>query len=165
MGDIAEKEESVLGNVLISPELVLLDIEAKTDQEAIEILAKHLYAEGIVKESYIEAVKEREKVFSTGLGFEEMGIAIPHTDSVHVNRQAIAIGVLKNPVRFCHMGMPEVPVEVEMMFMMAIEKPDSQVEFLSKMMDIFQTEGRLPALKAAAGREEIARMFQGFFEE
>ena len=50
--------------------------------------------------------------------------------SIHVNRQAIAIGVLKKPVSFCHMGMPEVPVETEMMFMMAIEKPDSQVEWL-----------------------------------
>ncbi|MCI8566203.1 MAG: PTS sugar transporter subunit IIA [Lachnospiraceae bacterium] len=160
-----EKEENVLGSVLISPELVLMDIEAENDQEAIDILAKHLYAQGIVKESYIDAVKEREKVFSTGLGFEEMGIAIPHTDSIHVNRQAIAIGVLKKPVSFCHMGMPEVPVETEMMFMMAIEKPDSQVEFLSKMMDIFQTEGRLPALKACETKEEIAEKFQGYFTE
>ena len=86
-----ENMSSALGDVYISPELILMDIEAKTDQEAIEILAKHLYEKGIVKESYIDAVKEREKVFSTGLNFEEMGIAIPHTDSIHVNRQAIAV--------------------------------------------------------------------------
>ena len=55
---------NALGDVYIAPELILMDIEAGTDQEAIEILAKHLYAKGIVKESYIEAVKEREKVFS-----------------------------------------------------------------------------------------------------
>lgn len=160
-------EESInaLGNVLISPELVLMDIEANTDQEAIDILARHLYAKGIVKESYIEAVKAREKVFSTGLGFEEMGIAIPHTDSEHVNTQAIAIGILKKPVHFCHMGMPEVPVEAEMMFMMAIEKPDSQVEFLSKMMDIFQTEGRLRGIKACKTPEEAAAKFKAYFEE
>ena len=48
---------SALGDVYISPELILMDIEAKTDQEAIEILAKHLYEKGIVKESYIDAVK------------------------------------------------------------------------------------------------------------
>ena len=34
---------SALGDVYISPELILMNIEAKTDQEAIEILAKHLY--------------------------------------------------------------------------------------------------------------------------
>ena len=49
-------------------------------------------------------LKEREKVFSTGLNFEEMGIAIPHTDSIHVNRQAIAVGILKEPVKILSYG-------------------------------------------------------------
>lgn len=156
---------NALGDVYISPELILMDIEAKTDQEAIEILAKHLYEKGIVKESYIEAVKEREKVFSTGLNFEEMGIAIPHTDSVHVNKQAIAVGVLKNEVKFCHMGMPEEPVNCEMMFMMAIEKPESQVDFLGRMMDIFQSEGYLKELKSCTTEEELAKKFGDSFQE
>ena len=156
---------SALGDVYISPELILMDIEAKTDQEAIEILAKHLYEKGIVKESYIDAVKEREKVFSTGLNFEEMGIAIPHTDSIHVNRQAIAVGILKEPVKFCHMGMPEESVKCEMMFMMAIEKPESQVDFLGRMMDIFQSEGYLRGLKACATPEELAEKFSKSFTE
>ena len=150
---------STLGDVYISPELILMDIEAKTDQEAIEILAKHLYEKGIVKESYIDAVKEREKVFSTGLNFEEMGIAIPHTDSIHVNRQS------KEPVKFCHMGMPEESVKCEMMFMMAIEKPESQVDFLGRMMDIFQSEGYLRGLKACATPEELAEKFGKSFME
>ncbi len=33
---------NALGEVYIAPELILMDIEAATDQEAIEILAKHL---------------------------------------------------------------------------------------------------------------------------
>ena len=160
-----ENMPSALGDVYISPELILMNIEAKTDQEAIEILAKHLYEKGIVKESYIDAVKEREKVFSTGLNFEEMGIAIPHTDSIHVNRQAIAVGILKEPVKFCHMGMPEEPVKCEMMFMMAIEKPESQVDFLGRMMDIFQSEGYLRGLKACATPEELAEKFGKSFTE
>lgn len=156
---------NALGDVYISPELVLMDIEAETDQEAIEILAKHLYEKDIVKESYIEAVKAREKVFSTGLDFEEMGIAIPHTDSIHVKRQAIAVGILKKDVQFCHMGMPEIPVNVEMMFMMAIEKPESQVDFLGKMMDIFQTEGNLRGLKSCTTARELAERFKEFFDK
>mgnify|MGYP007079139846 CR=1 FL=1 len=36
-----ENMSSALGDVYISPELILMNIEAKTDQEAIEILAKH----------------------------------------------------------------------------------------------------------------------------
>ena len=148
---------NALGDVYIAPELILMDIEAKTDQQAIEILAKFLFEKGIVK--------EREKVFSTGLNFDEMGIAIPHTDSVHVNKQAIAVGVLKKDVKFCHMGMPEEPVACEMMFMMAIEKPESQVDFLGKMMDIFQTEGFLTGLKVCETPEELAEKFGNSFKE
>ena len=53
---------SALGDVYISPELILMDIEAKTDQEAIEILAKHLYEKGIVKESYRCGKRERKGI-------------------------------------------------------------------------------------------------------
>ena len=63
------------------------------------------------------------------------------------------------------MGMPEEPVACEMMFMMAIEKPESQVDFLGKMMDIFQTEGFLTGLKACETPEELAEKFGNSFKE
>ncbi|MCI8294034.1 MAG: PTS sugar transporter subunit IIA [Hespellia sp.] len=147
-------------DVLISPELVLMEIAADSDQEALEILARHLYEKNVVKESYVEAVKSRERAYSTGLEFAEMGIAIPHTDAKHVCKQAIAIGFLKDPVSFCHMGMPEVSVKTEILFMMAIKNPGDQVGFLEKMMDLFQTEGFLTALKACTTEKDVAEMFQ-----
>ncbi len=159
------QERDMLGDILISPELVLLDLEAETDMEAIDKLARHLHAKGIVKESYIPAVKQREVEFCTGLAFETMGVALPHTDSIHVNQQAIAIGILKKPVTFHHMGMPDVDVDVELMFMLAIQKPDAQITFLGKMMEVFQLDGCLEQVKKAATAEEAAAVFKGFFEE
>lgn len=82
-----------------------------------------------------------------------------------MNKQAIAVGILNKDVKFCHMGMPEEPVACEMMFMMAIEKPESQVDFLGKMMDIFQTEGYLKGLKACKTPEELAEKFGNSFKE
>lgn len=55
------------------------------------------------------------------------------------------------------MGMPEESVKCEMMFMMAIEKPESQVDFLGRMMDIFQSEGYLRGLKACATARRTGR--------
>ena len=158
-------ERDMLGDILISPELVVMGLEADTDMEAIDKLANHLYAQGIVKETYIPAVKQREVDFCTGLAFEAMGVALPHTDSIHVNQQAIAIGILKKPVTFHHMGMPDVDVDVELMFMLAIQKPDAQITFLGKMMEVFQLDGCLEQVKNAATAEEAATVFKGFFEE
>ena len=56
-------------------------------------------------------------------------------------------------------------MKCEMMFMMAIEKPESQVDFLGRMMDIFQSEGYLRGLKACATPEELAEKFGKSFTE
>lgn len=147
----------------VGEDIVLLDVEAGSDQEALDILARKLHSAGIVKESYIEAVKAREIEYCTGLQFEEMGIAIPHTDAEHVNKGAIGIAILKNPVAFKSMGMPDIPVDVEIVFMMAIKEPEKQLEFLQKLMKMFQTEGRLKSLKACTRQEEVASKFESFF--
>lgn len=159
------QEMNALGDIYISPDIVMLDLDAASDQDAIDQLATRLLERGIVKESYIPAVKQREKDFCTGLGFEAMGVALPHTDSIHVNRQAIAIGVLKNPVTFHAMGMPEETVEVSLMFMLAIQKPEAQITFLGKMVEVFQTPGCLDSVKNAATPEEAAETFRRFFDE
>jgi len=159
------QERDWFGDILISPEIVLLNMEAASDMDAIDQLASHLYGKGIVKESYIPAVKQREVDFCTGLAFKTMGVALPHTDSIHVNQQAVAIGVLKEPVPFHAMGMPEEIVDVSMLFMLAIQKPDAEIAFLGKMIEILQEDGCLETIRNAPTPEETARVFRGFFEE
>lgn len=59
-----------------------------------------LVEKGWVKDTYPGAVIEREKVFPTGLPMEAMGVAIPHTDAIHVNKKAVFCGILDKPVDF-----------------------------------------------------------------
>ena len=72
----------------------------KTKEEALSYLTDKLISKGIVKESYKQAIIDREHVFPTGLQFESYGIAIPHTDVEHVNKEQIALMTLKEPVSF-----------------------------------------------------------------
>lgn len=153
----------LLEGMNVKPNLIIMDMEASTDEQALDILSNRLFEEGIVKKSYIAAVKAREVEYCTGLQFEEMGIAIPHTDAEHVNDGAIGIGILKQPVSFRFMGMPEVSVHVEIIFMMAIKEAHTQIEFLQALMTIFQTEGRLKAIKDCKTAEEVVDTFQSFF--
>lgn len=153
-------DQNVLDSVYIAGELVVLDLEAVDDQDAIDKLAHHMYDRGIVKESYIDAVKEREKVFSTGLPCADFGVAIPHTDIDHVNRDAVGIAILKNPVNFKMMGTPDVEIETKMMFMLALKTPHGQLAFLSSLMEIFQEEGLLASLVNLTDKDEIASQFK-----
>jgi PTS system galactitol-specific IIA component len=154
-----------MSGLLVAERLVMMDLEAVSDLEAVEILANKLLEEGIVKPSYIPAVKQREVEFCTGLQFEDMGIAIPHTDAEHVNVGAIGIAILKNPVIFKSMGTADTPVSVEMIFMIAILEPHKQVELLQALMAVFQEGGRLKSLKACKTTKEAADRFKAYLAE
>lgn len=155
----------LLQGMELLPEYVLLDMDAKTSQEAIEMLAEKLVNQGAVKPSFIPAILKREEDYCTGLDFEEMSIALPHTDPIHVNKPCIAIGVLRKPVVFQSMGMPDVPCNVEIVIMLGITEPHAQLDFLRSLMQAFQTPGRLKALKACTTSQQLLETFKSYFSE
>ena len=85
-------------------ELIEIDLDVKTSHEVIERLSKLLYKGGYVKDSFLDAVIEREKQYATGIPLDPVGIAIPHTDGIHVKKRAVAVGILANPIKFGTMG-------------------------------------------------------------
>ena len=107
-------------------------------EEALTYLSDKLIAKGIVKESYKEAILNREKVFPTGLQFEKYGIAIPHTDVEHVYKEQIAVMTLENPVSFYQMGINDVEVSVKVIFMLALKEAHSQLTILQQLIEILQ---------------------------
>lgn len=154
----------ILNDMHIDASLVIRHLHASSDQDALDQMANMLYKEGIVKESYIPAVKQREVEYSTGLQCEDMGVAIPHTDSEHVNVQAIGIGILDEPVQFAQMGMPEIKVDVRIIFMLAIKEPHKQMEFLQALMAVFAGSGKLPKLLDLDSNEAVVTTFTSFFD-
>ena len=98
----------------VRADLVIAPMQAKSAAEAIAQLAACLQAGGFVKASWAQATIEREKTFATGLPTPEVGVAIPHTDIEHVLQQAIAVGILAEPVLFGEMGNPESTVPVRL---------------------------------------------------
>jgi mannitol/fructose-specific phosphotransferase system IIA component (Ntr-type) len=70
---------------------VLLDMKAKTKQEAIDELTELLLESGKIsdKKIYIEDILGREKIMSTYCGY---GVAIPHSVSSVVNEASFAFG-------------------------------------------------------------------------
>ena len=153
----------LLDDMHVDETLIIRHLHASSDQDALEQMASMLQKEGIVKESYIPAVKAREVEYSTGLQCEDMGVAIPHTDAEHVNVQAIGIGVLDEPVQFAQMGTPEIKVDVKIIFMLAIKEPHKQMEFLQALMSVFAEQGKLPKLLNLDSNKAVLDTFVAFF--
>ncbi len=152
----------ILEEMCFDESLVVLDIEAETDEQVIDIVARAMLKEGMVKESYPEAVKERERIYATGLELLDMGIAIPHTDPEHVLQPAMALGILRNPVDFVGMGEPDKKIKVEIVFMLSILQPHAQLAILQKLMQVFQHEGKLTELKSCKTPKEAANLLTAF---
>lgn len=141
--------------MLFDETLILKEIDASSDAETLAIMAKNLHELGIVKESYINAVIEREHTFATGLPTNGLSVAIPHTDPVHVNKKAISLGILKEPVDFGIMGEDSVKTPVKLVFMLAMDQGHAQLELLQNLMQVFQDETILTSLATEESKTKI----------
>lgn len=146
-------------------------IGEKTDKEfidnydAINQTAKILLNKGLVKESYIVAIKKREESFPTGLKFENYGIAIPHTDPEHVINEAILINILEKPVKFEQMASEGLYTDVNIIVMLAIKNKENQVPYLQALIELFQDKEKIDKLLESENNDIIEKTFIKYLKE
>lgn len=140
--------------------LIEIGMEARTSQDVFCQLGGALIREGYTKESYVEALAERESNFPTGLDINGIGVAIPHTDVSHVNQSGIAIAVLKEPVTFIQMATDDEEVKVKLVFMLSVVNPEAHLEELQQILAIIQDTEVLDKLTKAKEKKEIIEIIK-----
>ena len=148
-------------DVALNEDLVLMEVDAKDKFDLLRQAAWCLQTHGYVKESYADAVIEREKVFATGLPTVMGGAAIPHTDVEHVNTPAVCIVRLKKPVDFVIMGDDTETVSVDCIFMLAMKEAHAQLTLLQNLMGILQDADALKLVKEGTSAKEICAFVKG----
>jgi PTS system galactitol-specific IIA component len=140
----------------IDPKALALGIDAQSAEQAIRLLAERLEALGYVRSSYADAVVKREATMPTGLPLgRAVNVAIPHTDPEHVIRPGVALGVLSAPVDFANMEEPDELVPVGVVFLLAIDDKNKQIDMLQQIMEAIQDPDTLSGLTSARTAEEI----------
>jgi galactitol PTS system EIIA component len=145
---------------LFDPGLVRLEMEAADARAAISELAGSLLERGKVRPTFVEAVLEREARFPTGLPTPGAAIAIPHTDAEHCVEPAVAVGILKRPVGFAEMGSPETTLEVRIVFLLSITRPEDHVEWLGSLASAFGGSPLASRLLEAGDAEQVCRLLR-----
>ncbi len=142
--------------LLVSPMVV----EEETPDEILNRLSCLLYGAGFVKKSYISAIVEREKVYPTAIP-TIVGVAVPHTDSIHVLRLSMGVGILEKPISFFEMGSNgEKKIDVQIVMALAIPDPDQVVTRLQHLFTILQDPAFLPALIEKKDRFELTKILE-----
>ncbi len=150
-----ENIEDAAVNFTIDEKLILVKAAFNTREEIITKLGGLLFENGFVKDSYTQAVLNREITYPTGLPARMAGVAVPHTDTDHVIKPAIAIATLANPVTFFMMGSPETEVQVEIVIMLAVHDAKLVIPVLRKVIFILEDDEALLKMKNAATKTEI----------
>lgn len=145
---------------LISKKYIFTDKVYESQDEVFEDLGEILLEDGYVKTSYVEALKEREKNFPTGLPTGSLKIAIPHTEPQFVEKPCIVVAKLAKPVFFNEMGKIDSPIAIELVIMLALNDGKKHLKTLQKIMDIISDQEILAQLKAADSCEAIYQAFQ-----
>lgn len=145
-----------MGNSFYMDEdLVFIDLNEREKDAVLQHIASTLEKKGLVKASFGEALILREKEYPTGLMGNEYGIAIPHTDAKHVNKQCLSVCVLKTPLEFIHMGTNDQKVPVSLIFTLAINNPEDQLDLLQKLMALIQNDTLLKKLVSSEDKKEV----------
>lgn len=143
----------------LKKELVFPYVEASTYQDVMKEIGGKFIEKGYCNNTYVDALIEREEEYPTGLDIRGIGVAIPHTDVVHVKQAGIGIARLNQEVKFTQMGSDD-DVMVRLVFMLAVDKPNDHLEHLQDILKIIQDKEILEKLLIANSAEEILNIIK-----
>lgn len=145
--------------------LALLDYEAENKEDLLASLSRLVIERGMAKESFEQAILQRESEYPTGLPFEHISIAIPHTYPEHVLRPGMVAVRLKKPVTFTLMASEDTPVEVRYVFMLLINNSEKQLFMLQSLMEMCQLDDPIKALDSAQSQEDIISVLMPYINK
>ena len=143
-------------NFSLEASCVQLDVAASDWQEAIQKTCGPLLEGGYVKNGYSNDVIAREKQWATGLP------TMPHALTPdNVVEAQIAACRLTTPVQFAQSGglADDAPVDVRLVFVLALKDPKSQLNLLQKLMVAISDETMLTALLEAKTPLDFSNIF------
>lgn len=145
---------------IIDLDLIEMDCEVESKEEILQKLSDLLIKKGKVKESFKEAVLDREKTFPTGLKTRFISFALPHTDPEHVNETGVAVGVLKDRVKFSSMDNADNKIDVSVVVALAVKDKSKQVLVLQNLIEMMQDKDITNRLLKGRSKEDILEIFE-----
>ena len=139
--------------MMTNEDLILLHQNFENAQEAISTLGALAKKQGLVDETYLPAILEREKNFPTGLELP-VNIAIPHIDT-GVKRSFVSIATLDKPVMFLNMDHSGDTLGAKIVFVFGILNPKDQLEILKRFARSFSQKDKIQALIDADSKKEL----------
>lgn len=129
-------------------ELIFTNQKISSADNLFETFYDNALSKGYVTEAFLPKIKEREKNFPTGIALMDYNVAIPHTDPECIKKEFVAIYTLEEPVKFSRMDDPTQQVDVDLVFILGLNQPHTQLEMLQCLMGVIQDKALVDQMKS-----------------
>ena len=150
---------------VLKKELVDISLKGTTRDECIKELIGKLKSADAIKnsQSVFDAVLEREKIMTTGVG---NGIAIPHCKHTDSPEFSVCLGINSNGVDF--QSIDKKPVNIIFLLVGPENNPGLHIKLLSRISRLMSNEelrGQLSACKSAEEAFNFIQEEENYFFE
>lgn len=145
-------------NTSLDSELIHLHQAPQDRNTLFSKITDQLLAKGIVEESYREALVSREQNHPTAMQLETMGVAIPHVDIEHVREERLVVVTCPEGIEFNQAEDPDLTMTVNVIFFLLLKEKDAHLEFLMKLISLFQKTGEMNRLLGTTSTEEVMQI-------
>lgn len=141
----------------LGPESITIDLKAQDKKSAIIELIELLHKEKKIKKTneLIEAVLEREKLGSTGIG---QGVAIPHGKNDSVSEQLGVLGISQKGVDFN--SLDGEPVYIIFLLIGPVDVAGQHLKALARISRLFKDKFFRQSLKNSKSVQEVVKIIQ-----
>ena len=140
---------------ILKPECVDLKLTSRTKSDVLVEMMKLLERGGQVgdTETALEAVKQREKVMTTGVG---QGLALPYAKSSAVKELCLALGVAREGIDF--ESLDGKPVHLVFLLMATEGSPGPHIQALSRIARLTKSEDFRSKLLQAKSADRVIEL-------
>ena len=137
---------------ILTESVIRIPLKCVEKDEIIEEMVEILALAGMVKDkkAVLDAVLERERVMSTGMGD---GVAIPHAKTDGVEELVAAFGITRKPVDF--QSIDEKPVRLIFLLVGPSDQTGPHLKALSRISRLMHREEFRDRLATAHSSEEV----------
>jgi PTS system nitrogen regulatory IIA component len=143
---------------VLSPEDILLDLEAATKKRVFEEVGRHFEKRhGISRMQVVESLIARERLGSTGLG---QGVALPHARIKHLPQAMAAFVQLKLPIAF---DSPDAKPVSDMLILLVPEHATEQhLQVLAEFAQMLGDRTCREAIRECADAAAVYHLFSAW---
>ena len=140
----------------------VLSVNCCNQEELYLFLYQELKVRNMVNDTFLDALKKREKEFPTGICCNPYNIALPHVDSEHVKTNALVLCKLENEISFYRMDKVEDVTNVKMVFMLLIKEKDEHVKALMNLTKIWRNNELMLKLLECNSKEDAIALIDAY---